>query len=61
MGVEFKKSHLSNETVQKVINKGYETVKHLNGGRNPSSEQREKIKNLVIQEAKKVERNRGSV
>lgn len=59
MGVELRKSFLPAQTVKKVIEGGYETAKYMNGGRNPSQEQKESIKKFVIEQAKRVEKDRG--
>lgn len=59
MAIDLKKSQLSQSHVRSVVERGYETIKAMNGGRNPSEKQRESIKNLVVQQAKKIDRDRG--
>lgn len=60
MGAELNKSRLSNETVQRVIENGYKTIKAVNGGRNPTPEQREKVREMVVKEARMIDQRRVS-
>lgn len=60
MAIDLKRSQLDAGKVRSTIERGYETVKAMNGGRNPSEKQREAIKKLVVDTAKKVDRDRGA-